>query len=777
MTDTPFSKTAASRRNVLSGLGLLSLMGAGILPMPAIAESTPAAQRHRQRIEDLIGAMTLEEKAGQLNLLADPFRWLPKAVNPLDGQGNPARVTALIREGKVGSLFNGVGAEAGRRIQQVAVEESRLKIPLLFAADVIHGMTTIFPVPLGEAASFDPDLCRRTARAAARELAASAVHQTYAPMVDVARDQRWGRNVEGAGEDVLLNNVLAAARVHGFQGDKGLDDPEAVLATAKHMAAYSAAIGGVEYNTTDMSEQTLRGVFLPPFRASVDAGALAIMSAFNDVNGVPASGNRKLLTDILRGEWGFEGFVLSDYTSEQELVAHGFAEDARDAARLAFNAGVDVSMVSGLYLEHLPGLVRSGEVSMARLDEAVRRVLNVKAALGLFDDPYRGTDPERERAVVGARQHVELAREAGRKSVVLLKNDNSLLPLNKRQKIALIGPFADDVDNVWGPWSIWGMPERRVSLEAGFRAAMDDPSLLSIARGSGIEAPLNGGIEQAVAAARAADVVVLAIGEGQQMSGEAQSRTEIVVPAPQQALVEAVAATGKPVVILLRNGRALALEGAVKNAHAIVVTWFLGEQMGNAVADVIFGDHGPSARLPISFPHRSGQQPYSYDRKTTGRPANPDLAQEEYKARYRETPNTALYPFGFGLSYGDIVYGPIQMETDQLQWTGTIEIAAMITNRGRREAEELVQLYIHDRVASLTQPGRLLKDFKRIRLRPGQQEKVSFTLNPRQLGFIGADEAYRIEPGLFDVWVAPHAQGGVASTFRLIGPPSITDGR
>jgi len=585
--------------------------------MPASAETARAVQRHRQRIEDLISAMTVEEKAGQLNLLADPFRWMPTAVNPLDGTGDPARVTAMIREGKVGSLFNGIGAEAGRRIQQVAMEESRLKIPLLFAADVIHGLSTIFPVPLAEAAAFDTQLAYRTARAAAVETAASAVHQTYAPMVDVARDQRWGRNVEGAGEDVLLNNLLAAARVRGFQGEKGLDDRDAVLATAKHMAAYSAAVGGVEYNTTDMSEQTLRGVFLPPFKAAVDAGCLSIMSAFNDLNGVPASGSRKLLTDILRGEWGFEGFVVSDYTSEQELIAHGFAEDGRDAARLAFNAGVDVSMVSGLYLEHLPSLVASGE------------------------------------------------------------NDNGLLPLNKSQKIALIGPFADDVDNVWGPWTIWGAPERRVSLEAGFRAAMSDPQALTVARGSGVESALDGGIDEAVRAAANADVIVLAIGESQKMSGEAQSRTEIVVPAPQMALVDAMAALNKPMVILLRNGRALALEGNVKNAQAVVVTWFLGEQMGHAVADVIFGEHGPSARLPISFPHKSGQQPYSYDHKNTGRPANPDLPVEEYKARYRETTNTALYPFGFGLTYGDVVYGPVEMASDQLPWNGTLEPRAV----------------------------------------------------------------------------------------------------
>jgi len=738
--------------------------------MPNADPVSDLIERHRSKIESLMAQMTLEEKAGQLNLLADPFRWMPTAVNPLDGTGDPARVTELIRAGKVGSLFNGIGAEAGRKIQRVAMEESRLKIPLLFAADVIHGLSTIFPVPLAEAAAFDEDLARRTARAAAIEMAASAVHQTYAPMVDVARDQRWGRNVEGAGEDVLLNNRLAKARVEGFQGLRGLDAPDAVLATAKHLVAYSAASGGAEYNTTDMSEQTLRGVFLPPFKTAIEAGCRSIMSAFNDLNGVPTSGNHRLLTQILREEWGFEGFVVSDYTSEQELIAHGFAEDGRDAARIAFNAGVDVSMVSGLYLEHLPDLVRSGEVSLERLDQAVWRVLATKAALGLFDDPYRGTDIEVERQVVGAEAHVALAREAAVKSVVLLKNEGGLLPLERGRKIALIGPFADDVDHVWGPWTIWGDPERRVSLEVGVRAAMGEGADLRVARGSGIEEVLPGGVEAAIKVAQDAEVVVLAIGEGQAMSGEAQSRTDIVLPAPQQALVEAVAASGKPLVVLLRNGRALALEGAVKAADAVLVTWFLGEQTGHAVADILFGDESPSGRLPISFPHKSGQQPYSYDRKTTGRPAQPDLDYEEFKSRYRETPNTALYAFGHGLTYGAMAYGVTTVEHEQMAWGETIEISAEISNLGAREADELVQLYMHDKVASLTQPGRLLKDFTRVRVPPGETKTVRFTLTPGQLAFVGTQGEAVLEPGLFEVWIAPHAQGGRSAQFRLMAP-------
>ncbi len=714
--------------------------------------------------------MTLTEKAGQLNLLGDPFRFRPQNVNPLDGQGDPSRITAMIREGKVGNLFNGIGADAGRRIQRIAVEESRLGIPLLFAADIIHGLKTVFPVPLAEAAAFDPDLAYRTARAAALEGAASAVHQTYAPMVDVARDQRWGRVVEGAGEDVWLNEVLAAARVRGFQGERGLADRDALLATPKHFAAYSAAAGGMDYNTTDMSDPTLRGIYLPPFEAAFEAGALSVMSGFNDLNGVPASGNPYLLTQILRDEWGFTGFVVSDYTSEQELIAHGFAADGRDAARIALMAGIDMSMVSGLFLEHIPGLVEAGEVPVARVDQAVRRVLMTKAALGLFDDPYRGCDPERERLVVGSREHRDLAREAGVKSIVLLKNEGGVLPLKPAgQRIALIGPFADDLD-VFGPWTIWGDESRRVSLAAGFRAAMSDPALLTVAKGADVEVALDGGIEAAVAAARAADVIVLALGESSRMSGEAQSRTEIDVPGPQRALAEAVASLGKPMVVLLRNGRALELSGAVKNADAILVTWFLGGEMGHAVADVVFGEVSPSGRLPVSFPHRSGQQPFSYDHKTTGRPADNSLATQEYVARYRETTNTALYPFGHGLTYGGVTYGGVTPSRSTLPWDGEVTLSVEVTNDGDRPIEETVQLYIHDRVASLTQPGRRLRDVRKVSLGAGEMKTVTFILRRSQLEFIGAAGKPTVEPGAFHVWLTSSAQAGEPATVELAAP-------
>ena len=757
-------RTRTSRRAMLTGaLGMA--IGGGLMAAPRRAAAQVAADLGR--VDALIARMTIEEKAGQLNVLADPFRFRPQNVNPLDGQGDPARVTRMIRDGQVGCLFNGVGAEAGRRIQTLAVEQTRLGIPLLFAADIIHGLKTVFPVPLAEAAAFDPDLAMRTARAAAVEGAASGIHQTFAPMVDVARDQRWGRVVEGAGEDVWLNEVLAVARVKGFQGDRGLADRDALLATPKHFAAYSAALGGMDYNTTDMSDATLRGTFLPPFKAAFDAGALSVMTAFNDINGVPASGNPYLLTEILREEWGFAGYVVTDYTADQELIAHGFAADGRDATRIALMAGVDASLVSGLFLEHIPGLVASGDVPMARVDQAVRRVLMTKAALGLFDDPYRGCDPERERIVVGAPAHRDLAREAAVKSIVLLKNDGDLLPLKAAgQKIALIGPFADDRD-VFGPWTIWGDESRRVSLAEGVLAVLHDADALTVVQGSNVETALSGGIDAAVRAASEADVVVLALGESSRMSGEAQSRTEIDIPAPQRALAEAVRATGKPVVVLLRNGRALDLTGPVADAEAIAVTWFLGGEMGHAVADVVFGKVSPSGRLPVSFPMRGGQQPFSYDHKATGRPADPALATQEYTARYREVANVARYPFGHGLTYGDLTYGAVTLSSPDLAWDGSVEVSVAVTNAGDRAVEETVQLYIHDRVASLTQPVRRLRNIRKLRIDAGATATARFSLDRRQLMFMGGDRRLTAEPGQFHIWAAPSAQAGVPALLTL----------
>jgi len=719
------------------------------------------------RIESLIARMTVDEKVGQLSVFADMVRPFAPDVNPEANVRNAEQVLEQVRAGRVGSLFNGVGAELGRRIQQVALEESRLGIPVILASDVIHGMRTVFPIPLGEAASFEPELARRTARATALEATAAGIHWTYAPAVDIARDQRWGRGAEGAGEDVVLGCEFAAARVRGFQGDD-LKAEDALLATPKHFAAYGAVAAGMEYAQVDISPQTLRDVHLPPFKAALDAGALSLMSAFNDINGVPASANRALLTDLLRSEWKFEGVVVSDYTADMELIAHGYAADEVDATRKAFLAGLDLSMQSGFYDQHLAGLVHAGEVPMAVLDESVRRILRLKQAIGLFDNPYRSLDPAREADQSHIAEHDALARDAARRSVVLLKNDGDLLPLKKQgQKIALIGPFVQDRDNIEGCWTLFGDKSRYVTLESGMRAAIGNAAALDVVAGCALEAPVEGGIEAAVAAARLADVVVLAVGEPQRYSGEAQSRVEITLPPAQQALAEAVAATGTPMVVLLRNGRALALQGAVRDAQAIAVTWYLGTQNGHALADILFGDYSPSARLPVSFPQASGQQPYFYNHPRSGRPELPGMS--EFKSRWREVPNAALYAFGHGLGYARFAYASPRLSAPQLDWDGELLIRTSVRNVSAVAGEEVVQLYVHDRVASRVRPVRELKAFRKIALAAGESTEVEFRLDRQQLAFTGVDGQYSAEPGLFDIWVCASSVSGEAVSFELLG--------
>ena len=757
--------TRISRRAALLGAGAVTAW----LSSPARALLQAAGQAQTPAfINDLIGRMTLEEKAGQLQLMASAWGGgAALALNPPQGNSDFPKQVEEARQGQLTGVFNGNGATMARILQTAAVRDSRMKIPLIFAADIIHGHRTIFPVPLAEVASFEPDLARRTAEAAAFEAAGAGIDWTFSPMVDVARDQRWGRGVEGGGEDVLLGRLFAAARVQGFQGGD-LRSTEHLLACIKHFAAYGAAESGLDYNTVDMSEARLREVYLQPYKAGFDAGALSAMASFNDINGVPSTGNRWLMTDLLRGEWGFQGFVVSDYTGDEEMIAHGYARDGRDAARLAFLAGVDMSMQSGLYRQHLPDLVRSGAVPQAQLDESVRRVLKLKAMLGLFDDPFRRIDVKRETARSMLPKTRALAREAGRKAIVLLKNDGDLLPLPRSgKKIALIGPFAAGAHDLVGPWVVYGDDQKSVDLATGLRGALADKNGLIVAQGSNVEEPLAGGIEQAVAAARQADVVVLAIGEGANMSGEAQSRTEIVVPEPQQRLAEAIAAVGKPVVVVLKHGRALALQGAVASAQTILATWFLGTETGNAIADVLFGAYSPSGRLPASFPRASGQEPYYYAHKSTGRP-NPPGNLEPYKAHFRGIPNSALYPFGHGLTYGKIDYSGFTQSAPALGMNGTIEVAATIINRGSRAAEEVVQLYTHDRTGSVTRPVRELKAFRKVALAPGQSEVVRFTLRAADLSFYGSDGKLRVEPGTFDVWIAPSAESdGVRGSFDL----------
>ncbi|MBD8736328.1 glycoside hydrolase family 3 C-terminal domain-containing protein [Sphingomonas sp. CFBP 13706] len=758
-----------SRRAMIMGAGAVTAWAAS--PARALLQQqTAQARALPASVEAVLARMTVVEKAGQLTLMAAAWAGgAATALNPAGGSSSFDEQLAQVRAGRLGGVFNGNGAVMAQRMQTAAMRQSRLKIPLLFAADVIHGLRTVFPVPLAEAASFDPDLARRTARAAGAEAAASGIDWTFAPMVDVARDARWGRGVEGAGEDVLLGRMMAAARVGGFQGERGLAASDAVAACAKHFAAYGAGEAGLDYNTVDVSERTLREVYFPPFQSAFDAGAATTMAAFNEISGVPATANAWLLTQILRREWGFGGLVVSDYTGDEELIAHGFATDAREATKLAFMAGVDMSMQSGFYLAHLPALVAAGEVPMARLDQAVRRVLALKVALGLFDDPFRRIDPRREKTRIRTRETLALARDAGARSIVLLKNEGALLPLPRQgRRIALIGPFAAGQHDLIGPWNVYGTDAEAVDLATGIRAAVADPAQVSVTPGSGIDDPLPGGIAAAVAAARAADVVLLAVGESQRMSGEAQSRASIVIPAAQMALAEAVAATGTPIVVLLRTGRALVLSDAVLKAPAILVTWFLGSQDGPAIADIVFGKTGPSARLPVSFPHATGQEPYHYDHKNTGRP-NPPGPLLEYKARYREFANAALFPFGHGLTYGAIDYESIDLGAAQLSTDGALTVRATIGNSGTRAAEEVVQLYIRDLAASVTRPVRELKAFRRVALKPGERQVVSFTLRRDDLLFIGRDLVPTVEPGRFHLWIAPSAQAeGVSGEFQLV---------
>lgn len=743
------------------------LMGSVALSSVALATSAaakPFLLRRDPLIEGLLRRMTLEEKAGQLSI----FTAVGGApINPAEGLNPSAKaVLAQVRDGLTTGYLGSFDVAYLRSLQKIAVEESRLKIPLIFAADVIHGLKTVYPIPLGEAASFDVELCRRTARATAQEASGFGVHWTFAPMVDVARDQRWGRVAEGAGEDPWLGSRIAEARVRGFQGED-LKAEGSLLSCPKHFAGYGAVQGGMDYNTAEISEVTLRQVHLPPFKAAFDAGALTTMSSFNDINGVPSTGSRRLLTEILRDEWRFGGLVVSDFMSDKELIDHGFAADDADAALKALWAGCDISMQSGLYLKHVPALVRSGRLSEKVVDEAVRRVLGVKKAIGLFDNPYRALDPARRAKVEGTADMIALAREAGRKSIVLLKNDDAILPLAKTGKaIAFIGPFVSNKANEFGAWAYAGDTSKTVSLQEAVRNALGPDAQVTFTEGCKPTRPIDGGLEAAKAAALRADIAVVYVGELSSSTGEAASTISITLPAPQQALVEAVAATGKPVVVLLKHGRALALSGAVTSAKAIVCTWFLGSQSGNAIADVLFGDFAPQGRLPVSFPRASGQEPFYYNHRPTGRPQTDAMTM--FKARYTEEPNQALFPFGHGLGYSRIDYGKTEAAAPTMARKGSVKVRATVTNAGSRAQHEVAQLYVHLRTASITQPVRVLRGVQHLDLEPGTSAVVEFEVAAEDLGYVHADLRESADPGVVDLWVAPSAVAGQAATLTVI---------
>ncbi len=711
-----------------------------------LSAQRPAAE---PQIDSLLARMTLEEKLGQLNQVS------------VDGQPNAEQLD-LARKGLVGSFLNLAGADATHAAQHVAVTESRLHIPLILGLDVIHGYRTTFPIPLGEAASWDPEAVEAAAHVAAKEAAAAGVHWTFAPMVDIARDPRWGRIAEGSGEDPYLGSAMAAARVGGFQG-KDLRAPDAVLATVKHFAAYGGAEGGRDYNTVDLSERTLREAYLPPYHAAIDAGAGSVMTSFNEIGGIPSTASPWLMTTLLRREWGFKGFVVSDWTAVAELLNHGVAGSRADAGKLALEAGVDMDMVSRIYVSDLPALVRAGRIPVAVVNEAVRRVLRAKAALGLFDDPDHGATPERERAALLAPEHRQLARRVAEESIVLLKNEGQVLPLAARVKtLAVIGPLADDKTSALGSWPGRGEPQDAVTPLEGIKQRAGSVSVV-YAKGCGITDTSTAGFADAVAAAKQADVAVLVLGEAGDMSGEAASRAELDLPGVQERLLEAVQATGTPVVLVVNSGRPLTIAWAAEHVPAIVESWFLGVETGPALAAVLFGDVSPSGKLPVTFPRAVGQIPLYYDHKNTGRPTGPD----KYTSKYIDLPVTPLFPFGHGLSYTTFSYSDLRLSAPRITPTGTLRASVSVTNTGSREAAEVVQLYVHDEVASVTRPVRALAGFRRVSLKPGEARTVEFSLTAKELGLYNKDMKFVVEPGKFRVFVGGSSVGGLEGEFEV----------
>ncbi len=725
------------------------------------------------KIDALLGQMTLEEKIGQLNQYSSAL----DLTGPVPAAGGSAERFEHLRQGRVGSLLNVTGAEATRKAQKLAVESSRLHIPLLFGYDVIHGYRTMFPVPLGEAASWDLAAIERSARVAATEAAAAGLHWTFAPMVDIARDARWGRIMEGAGEDPYLGAQVARARVRGFQG-RDLSAPDAVAACAKHYAAYGFAEAGRDYNPADISEQTLRNVVLPPFKAAVEAGVATVMNSFNEIGGVPATASAHLQREILKGEWRFDGLVVSDWGSIGELVPHGFAEDLSAAARIAITAGSDMDMESEAYVRNLAGLVRAGTVDGRRVDEAVRRVLRLKFRLGLFDDPYRHSDLEREKRTLGSPAHHAAAREVARASIVLLKNDANLLPLDKAvRSIAVVGPLAADKDTPLGSWRAKAEAGSAVSLLEGIRAAVGPSTKVTAAEGATLvtgghnfmrELTFNttdrSGFPAAVEAARAADVAVVAIGEDAFQTGEGRSQADVRLKGVQEDLLRAVLEANKKVVVVLMNGRPLELSGAPEQAPAIVEAWHLGSEAGHAIADVLFGDYNPSGKLPVSFPRRAGQLPLYYNHKSTGRPGPLD---EVFWSHYTDTSNDPLFPFGYGLSYTTFIYSVPRLDRTELAHDGQLQVSVTVSNSGVRAGAEVAQLYVRDLVGSVTRPVKELKGFQKVFLRPGESREVTFTLRPADLAFYTAQGKWEAEPGAFKVFVGGNSRDVKEAAFTL----------
>ncbi|HKZ78566.1 MAG TPA: glycoside hydrolase family 3 N-terminal domain-containing protein [Pyrinomonadaceae bacterium] len=701
-----------------------------------------------QRVDALMEQMTVEEKIGQLNQYTGDW----KATGPITKDGN---TPDQIRQGQVGSMLNVLGVQHTREYQEMAMQ-SRLRIPLLFGQDVIHGYKTTFPIPLAEAASWDLHAIKLSARIAATEASASGIHWTFAPMVDIARDPRWGRVMEGAGEDTYLGSKIAYARVKGFQGER-LGNTDAVMACAKHFAAYGAAIGGRDYNSVDMSERQLWETYLPPFKAAADAGAATFMNSFNDLNGVPATGNKYLQSDILKGKWNFKGFVVSDWGSIGEMINHGYVKDGKEAALSAITAGSDMDMESRAYKDNLAQLVKENKVPIALVDEAVRRVLRKKFELGLFDDPFRFSSAAREQRELNNPEHTKAARDMAAKSIVLLKNYKQILPLSKNTKtIAFIGPMVKATKENHGFWSV-ELPEVDyskliVSQWDGVKTKVGGNTELLYAKGCEIEEESKEGFAEAIKIANQSDVVILSIGERWDMSGEAKSRSNIHLPGVQEDLVKAIQATGKPLVVLINAGRPLVFNWTADNVHAILYTWWLGSEAGNAIADVLFGDYNPSAKLPITFPRSEGQIPIYYNHLNTGRPAKDDT-DKNYRSSYLDLSIYPKYEFGYGLSYTTFQYDDLKLDKKKMKSSEKIEVSLNITNTGRFAGEEVVQLYLRDKVASVVRPVKELKDFLKIKLNVGETKTIRFMIDKEKLCFYNQKLEWVAESGDFELMI------------------------
>ncbi|UAL53241.1 glycoside hydrolase family 3 N-terminal domain-containing protein [Metabacillus dongyingensis] len=716
----------------------------------------------KQKLNSMIQKMTLDEKIAQFIQLAAPFYKGASSEGQITGPMADMGITKDVIQNS-GSVLGASGAQETMDIQTAHMKENRLGIPLLFMADVVHGYKTIFPVPLAVGCSWDPELAEKSAEIAAKEAAVSGVHVTFAPMVDLVRDPRWGRVMESTGEDPYLNSLFSKAFVLGFQGADLTSDLNRVAACVKHFAAYGAAEGGRDYNTVDMSERALREYYLPSYKAALDAGCEMVMTAFNTVDGIPASGNKKLMRDVLRNEWGFDGVLISDWGAVKELIPHGVAADESEAALKAFQAGVDIEMMTACYVKHLKSLIDANLLDERLVDEAVMRILELKQKLGLFDNPYRGADVQLEKEVVLSREHRQTARELAAKSCVLLKNKN-VLPLKASQNIALIGPFAESGD-LLGPWSWLGSKNETVKLIDGFQMKIDS-SKLQTAIGCEIEDGDKSQLEEALKAAQKADVIVLALGEHSGMSGEAKSRSNIRLPEIQVELIKTMKQLHKPIVTVLFNGRPLDLHGVIDQSDAVLEAWYPGTEGGAAIADLLYGDVHPSGRLSMSFPYSVGQVPVYYNSFNTGRP--PENAQDEYVSKYLDIPNEPLLPFGFGLSYTNFAYSGARLSADEITQNETLQVSVKVTNTGEAAGEETVQLYVQDIACEVIRPLKELKDFRKIHLQPGETKEVTFKLSEAKLRYHHSDLTYKSDPGKFRIYIGPNSADVMALPFELL---------